>query len=331
MKLDPYFDAALTEAFRLQSQDNAFALPDLQDFDQGKNNRVLRCTYAGKASVFKYYADGYRENIPAKTRWRREVFCLTHFADSGLVPRIHRVVADSVIVMEDFGHDTIASVFAHNSEFSWSESLQTIYFELGRAHAKLVNVQMPANAVAEFANELSADAIVSARYERLISAAREICAAIPQFTSWAGWSLKLLRAEEEAVSGRVLVYKFDQNPANVILCDGRIRGLIDFEQSFIGTELIFLGATFDALNFQAWDNLSPQCWDAFKSGYEAQSSSTMPTRCFKTIVAMAVFNHWLRIRNETTALDRRIEELRASPRLENYRKRFERYQKLIAL
>lgn len=52
--------------------------------------------------------------------------------------------------------------------------------------------------------------------------------------------------------GREALCKLDWNAGNMLVLDGRISGYVDFEQSFVGNRLAFVGTVIDHINVLNW-------------------------------------------------------------------------------
>src|SRR5436190_24333213 len=60
--------------------------------DQGATNRTMFGSAGGVPVVFKFFVTA--------ERWRNELFCLQHYADTGVVPRALAAIPDRLLVIE---------------------------------------------------------------------------------------------------------------------------------------------------------------------------------------------------------------------------------------
>ena len=96
------------------------------------------------------------------------------------------------------------------------------------------------------------------------------------------------------------LYKYDNNLGNVLVNENGFVGFIDFEECFVGTETIYLGAIFDCLHKIPWrtsDLHAYECptWESIKQGYEKETDSRIDDKRFVEVVAMSLLNACRRI------------------------------------
>jgi aminoglycoside phosphotransferase (APT) family kinase protein len=110
---------------------------------------------------------------------------------------------------------------------------------------------------------------------------------------------KTLPAIESALpdllAGPRMLYKFDNNLGNVLVDQaGGFVGLIDFEQSYVGTRWLYLGAVYDCAHALPWDRQGEPVvyqqlpWLALARGMGVEGT---PRR----LVIAAMLNHWQRV------------------------------------
>lgn len=71
--------------------------------------------------------------------------------------------------------------------------------------------------------------------------------------------------ETDGYWGRDTVCKLDWNAGNIIIFNNEIKGYVDFEQSFQGTRLIFLGTIIDHINILNWRFVKDGLSDKFEA------------------------------------------------------------------
>jgi len=90
-------------------------------------------------------------------------------------------------------------------------------------------------------------------------------------------------------------YRYDNNFSNWLVDGDAVVGLVDYELSFLGTETMLLGALLDTV--PSIYPLFPDrpSWSSIRHGYEATRRRMIDSDWFRVIVAMAMFNHWVRV------------------------------------
>lgn len=285
---DPYFGEALWAARAIERQDGRFTVAPDQTGEQGKNNRVVRGFYEERPVIVKYYGDAWKPNVKASVRKGKELFCLTHYASSGVIPEVIAADWPDVIVMEQIPGVSLQALHGRRREqVNWDALLETISYAVGQAHGRLVRIGLPETAIRTFEHAFFDGQDLETRMNRVLAQAAALCDTVPELGSVERETIEAVRSKQNLVlEGARMVYKYDLNPANVLIHEDTFRALIDFEQCYVGTEFVYLGAIFDCLNFLSWD--------ALKAGYETQTGSRAASQNFETVVVMACYNNWIR-------------------------------------
>jgi hypothetical protein len=103
---------------------------DSSPLRQGGTNILVRAVREDSPAVLKYFA--------TPDRWRNELFCLRHFASTGLVPEVYDTLPDRLIAMEFIPGSTRV-----DSNVVSPEKLRHVSRQLGQAAGKLVGTPLP--------------------------------------------------------------------------------------------------------------------------------------------------------------------------------------------
>ncbi len=196
----------------------------MQEFRQGRKSRID--VLPDGSGVRKTY----NESGVSAEKYRREIGFYTHYAESGLIPRLVGYAQDKHITIEKVEGQRLADVLPLKCEEM--ESLAEDYI---RKLMELFEVSagIGGRTRAEYYDGLGAEenlALVLERLEWLYSRYDEN----PIIADLRG-SVSRIEPDTE------LLIKLDWNVENVFLLNGRIHRFIDFEQAFIGTRAILAG------------------------------------------------------------------------------------------
>ncbi|MEK7477200.1 MAG: hypothetical protein AAB152_16360 [Candidatus Coatesbacteria bacterium] len=268
---------------RFIEKNPGYAVDAVQPEYRGGTNMVTFGTFRAQPVVFKHYYDS--------SRWANELFCLNHFAHTGLVPRVLASVENVLIVMARLRGQDIWAALADGKV--GPERVGELSAGIGMAIGGLVLVPVPPagagySPVRDFrVIKCSPDPANTVRwYLAAGRRARESAEVyrVPFFAE----SLALLERELSRIPGRRWVL-FHEDISNQRVEDGVFRGFYDLEMCRPGTEEMQLGVAVDLCGPGRLD------WDRLIAGYEETVHRTLSADQYLAILAMEHFYHLIRI------------------------------------
>jgi aminoglycoside phosphotransferase (APT) family kinase protein len=252
---------------------------------QGKNNRVLRVIHEGRPAIAKFYHLDSPSPVPPTMRRRRELTFLQRAAATGVVPAVVAVRADSLLLEELPGQPLDAWLRERSLRSAPAGTTKAI----GEAHRQLLTLPLNDVELAVVERDCFEGATLEQRITRLLAEAR----------GWAHFapdSLPVIEAAlPELLAGPRMLYKFDNNLGNVLVDErGGFVGLIDFEQCYLGTRWLYLGAVYDCAHALPWDRQAAPVvyqqlpWPALAAGLGVEGTPRL-------VVLAAMLNHWQRV------------------------------------
>ncbi len=296
--MDEYLAHAIRKAQELGKTDGRFSVAPDQDLEQGKNNRVVRGLYDGEPVVLKYYgefgAGGRRHGVPASIRRGRERFFLRACASSGVIPRVMMDDAENVIVMEEVRGVPLERLYGcvwkpgrYELPEITGEELETLSRDIGAAHGRILKVALDDSRLRAFERDFFEGRDLEDHLEDAVADAETICDTVEGFGRPERETIELMRSSADVVLARPrALCKKDWNPGNALVLGGRLSAFIDFEECFVGTDLVYLGAVLDCFSYLRWD--------ALRAGYESETGRTLTRRDLAAVRAMSHFNNWKR-------------------------------------
>lgn len=235
--------------------------------------------------IAKYYRPDSPSSVAPKLRLRRELAFLRHAQTAGVVPAVVAVRDDSLLLEELPGEPLDAWLRQRSLPAVPEDTTKAI----GGAHRRLLALSLTPTACAAVEQDCFESETLEQRIERLLAQARLLAHLAPQTLP------AIESALPKLLGGPRLLYKFDNNLGNVLVDqDGGFVGLIDFEQCFIGTPLLYLGALYDCAHALPWDRQAAPIvyqqlpWPALADGLGVAGTP----RC---VVIAAMLNHWQRV------------------------------------
>jgi hypothetical protein len=173
--------------------------------------------------------------------------------------------------------------------------LDCVGTQIGTLYAHLAGRKPNDTECQTFRDAFHAGQSLEHRIEELVRAARAVCEAWPALDAHRDTLGTILESVSFVLAEPQLLFRYDNNFSNMLIRDGELVGLVDFEQCYLGTETILLGALLDTVpEIYPLFPRRPR-WPAIRSGYEAQRGAEIDAQWFHHIVAMAMLNHWYRI------------------------------------
>ena len=171
---------------------------------------------------------------------------------------------------------------------------------IGYSHLQELVLQMAEEDTVRYRNQFANGQDLLSQFEDIVEKASDACEAMPE--------LSPVRECIEFVQDRFAVvlpeprtlFKYDNNTGNVLVKDGCFAGFIDFEECFIGTHTVFLGAVLDCLHKIPWDGSEltvSQCppWRTIRAGWERCTGQSLNASDLQGAYAMALLNAWRRV------------------------------------
>jgi hypothetical protein len=257
----------------------------MSELIQGKNNCVAREQYDGRLVIVKTYRGDSPSTVPPELRRHRELTFLRHAQASGIVPAVVAVRDDSLLLEELPGEPLDGWMRRRSLNSAPDHTTKAI----GEAHRRLLALPLTEDECAVIERDCFAGESLEQRIDRLLAKARRLA-------HLASNSLPLIEsALPDLLAGPRLLYKFDNNLGNVLVDqDGGFVGVIDFEQCFIGTPLLYLGALYDCAHALPWDRQAAPIvhqqlpWPALADGLGVAGAPRL-------VVIAAMLNHWQRV------------------------------------
>lgn len=282
---DAYLAAALNRLALLSRDDRRLELLPTDGLVQGKNNRVVCARYAGRPVVAKFYAGGFQSSVPARLRLQRELTFLHHAQGTGVVPAVVAAF-DDVLLLEDLPGEPLDAWLRNRSLQAVPDATAQA---IGEAHRRLLALSLTTDECATIERDCFEGETLEQRLDRLLAAARPMAHLAPRTLSAIESVLPELLATPR------LLYKYDNNLGNVLVDqDGGFVGLIDFEQCYLGTRWLYLGAVYDCAHALPWDRQAAPVvyqqvpWPALARGLDVGVTPPL-------VIIAAMLNHWQRV------------------------------------
>ena len=257
---------------------------------QGATNYVARGYHRDEGVVYKYYS--------TPERWKNELFCLSHFAPTGVVPDVHESVMDRLTVMSfvpgtmprrDGIDEKVLSDPARRAHLS---------HQLGQATGKLVATPLPTDPEGRspppgfvplpwfaWSSNLQED------IEFYVELGRGIGREVPAYSDPIySESLALLEHEGRTIEGERKVL-FHNDFGNLHVAEGEFQSFFDLENCRLGTESMQLSKGLLACQHYGLGR------DPFLAGYEEATGSRSTADNHLAMLAMTLLEPLLRITN----------------------------------
>jgi hypothetical protein len=264
-------------------EEPSFSL-DSAPLNQGATNYLTRATQRSEPAILKYFA--------TPDRWRNELFCLKHFAQTGVVPEVYATWSDRVIAME-FLHGRTVPHGALDEVRSDPRRLRHVSYQFGLATGRLAITDPPANeagynpmrdwALFTWSSDLGAT------MQEYVQLGRRVQASVPAYADdFYSDSLRLVEDQAERVDQypQILVH---EDLGNFHVHEGELTGLFDFEVCRSGNELMQLHCMLAISRAFELDK------ESVIDGYTAEAGTS---ECFGDalgLLAMAHFGAHIRI------------------------------------
>jgi hypothetical protein len=214
---------------------------------QGKKSKVTVDTAGGKAVVRK----AYNSNGDPSTKCQREVAFYRWYEGVAGVPRLHAAECPTHILIELLDGTPLSVWHADKSE----SEIAALSLDHGRNMASFLH-HSPADALSvsikkNFPDMTDFRSVV----DSTLSTVETYVNGNPGFDRpEIRQIVRLSRSvvETTAFWGQEILCKLDWNSGNVIVKDGSIAGYVDFEQSFFGNRIAFVGTLIDHINVLSW-------------------------------------------------------------------------------
>ncbi len=237
--------------------------------------------------MFKYF-----DWLPRKDQEER---ALRAFAPTELVPKLHAVESDSILVMERLRGSTL-----HVAEQDLTRELQEqVYHQLGQAMARIVEAAPgvsprrssvgPAKMGLDYPFYCQADLsdLMDTVVERSAKVLRE--QDVPH-EAILHESLSALRRQRDAILAYPSFIQMDDFHAGNIVSDGaELVGFIDLEMTRSGNEVLLLAA---ALAMTMYER--PERWTWIRRGYEEVRRESISDELLSLACVAAPFSQWIR-------------------------------------
>jgi hypothetical protein len=260
-----------------------FSMDNVQPTYRGGTNYITLGHCGEQPIVFKSFIRTYR--------WAHELFCLRHFAPTGVVPQILAVVPEQLIVMTRWADN--------NAEIPWTLVQRAQLSEqIGQAVATLVQWPLPnaatqPAAASEFEQFVWREDVEQIA-RRCVALCRQIQRVLPRYqTDFFTASLDFVEAQIDYVAQQPRLL-FHEDISNFSVDQGQFQGFYDLEMMRIGTEPMQLGVVVDLI-CPHWREDEWLVWPSFLQGYQAASHRSLTERDFQAILAMNHFYYHIRL------------------------------------
>ena len=283
------FEAATAEVDKFVDCQPDFALdaeqPSRVDVQRngGGTNFVLWGRHRNEHVVFKYYHPEW-----GTPRWRNERACLQHFSATGLVPRVHAVVPETLIVMSLLPGELMGGELPGLDE----NGVARLGRELGRAVGRMVSVPLP----------VDGEGYSIVRDYELLPWNTDLCEAVRFFVNlcrsdqelsptgtspFYDESLSLVESQIPCISDQLQVVFHED--LHCLAFQGSLSGVIDLEMARLGTDLMQLERVF------RWCLPRGLHWADVLEGYQTETGKTLKSSDYVFMLAMALFYFHIRI------------------------------------
>lgn len=212
-----------------------------------------------------------------------------------MVPRLFTQYGQALVIERLPGTTLASEVRGRKGRTDLRSFLEIIGGDLGIAFARMAGRGLTSDAARDCIAAFHQGMTLAERLERLATIGEAIADAQPLLRPHRD-TLALIRAVLPTVAAEPLVlYRSDNNFDNLLICEGRLRGLIDFEMCYLGTESMLLGALLDTVS-EIYPRFPDRpSWSAIATAYGLERGRPITTDEFSGITIMAMANHWLRI------------------------------------
>ena len=284
------FDAATAKVEEFVRNNPEYVLDadqpaEVRDQLHGGTNFVLWGHHGPAPVVFKYFHPQW-----GGPRWRNERACLEHFAATGVVPKVHAVVPETLIVTSCLPGEFIGTE-ATEGELTRAE-VDRLGRELGAAIGKLVNLPLPEDGTGYSIVRDYALLPWNTDLRKAVEFYVDLCrqdqrlkesGADPFYNE----SLMLVENQLESIGRQSrLIYHEDLHCHSY---RGRFQGFFDLEMARLGTELMQLERVF------RWCSPPGLAWTNVLAGYQTETGRTVAAEDYTFMLAMAVFYYHIRI------------------------------------
>ena len=260
---------ALNPTFRIDAEQPAY---------RGGTNYITFGRHGDEPVVFKVFVS------PA--RWRNELWCLRHFAQTGYVPHIRAVVPDQMVVITRLpnGDDGgVASATTERVSYAVGQALGAF------AQADLPLVEGGYSPVRDF-HLIAWGTNLGAVIDRYLAIGYRAQQAVEAYqTPFFSESLALIASQRDVVAAQPPLL-FHEDISNLAVDEGAFQGFYDLEMCRLGTEAMQLGV---ALGLCAPQNGFDWSW--LRQGYERRTGRSLGADDMTAILAMNHFYHLIRV------------------------------------
>jgi len=239
----------------------------------GNTNYVAFARCNQELVVFKVFCE--------KERKSRETFAITHWQQTGLVPKLVADVDEEMIVISH-----IPGRWWGREDVSGDERIKTCQ-SLGAAFGKLAQVPLSQSDRTYFENHFYPEHnTVEAYLGQLFELGQQIQSRDPDFKDrfWKD-NLAFIETNLPTIYAQPRIL-FNQDPANQHIEPGRFVGFFDLEMCYTGSEAMQLGAMLNMLkNNKTW-------WQAVREGFETKTDKILTTEELKAIATMYYLLCW---------------------------------------
>ncbi|MEI7833359.1 MAG: phosphotransferase [bacterium] len=285
---------AINCAREITAADKRFILDAEQTIQQGKNNRVLTGVYDGQPAVLKFYDDCINR-ADSRERKRVEAFALAYFQQCPFIPRLLAEYDNAIIMQRVAGNSFTAEITLRINDRDQRTFLEAMGEEIGAAYGHMAAQTLSGDNAIRFCQQSEPARALSARITTLLSRAHTIANAEEHLRPHMD-TIELIRELEPVIQDEpLMLYKYDNNFENILINDGHLVALLDFEMCYLGTETLFLGAMLDTMPdiYPLFPNRPS--WESIWSGYRRTRGTQCEAGMSRQIILAAMLNHWHRI------------------------------------
>ena len=290
----PGYAAAISLARQIARDEGRFVVDPEQSIEQGKNNRVVTGLYDGIPAVLKYFDDSINKSR-AVERKGTEAFLLRHFSAIEAVPKLVAEHGQALIMSRRPGLPLADAIGRPQQRDVLDKLLESAGKQIGVLLGHMASIELSATDALWFADNLQDGLSVVERVEAVLARAECVCAGEPTIRPYAETLTVVRKTLPHLADEPPMPYRYDNNFRNWLVDGDTVVGLVDYELSFLGTETMLLGALLDTV--PSIYPLFPDrpSWSSVRHGYEATRRTRIDSDWFRLIVAMAMFNHWVRV------------------------------------
>ncbi len=249
---------------------------------QGATNRVFYGRHNETPIVYKYFG------FPP--RWRNELYCLRHYAGTGVVPAVVASIPDKLIVMSRLpGHYVTRKAELTSMT---ADQIAALSRQVGRAIGKLADTPLPGPDATDCPPRdfqiILWNSDVRAAIESYLAICRAVRRVIPEYGGRFGErSLHFIASHIDAASAMRGMF-FHEDIGNAMALDGEFVGFFDLEMCRIGTVAMQLGVALCLCGAGRLD------WSELTGGVTRQTGIEISPDGQLAILAMHHLYHWIR-------------------------------------